>query len=105
MGDIQYNSDYGRLDAPELQPKQGAEGEAVVLSCSNTEYLEKITAVYLNGDWKELASDKYTVDAAAGTLTIDASVLSAGEVKLVVEHRATRARQSQWITRRCWRPD
>ena len=85
MGDIQYNSDYGRLDAPELQPKQGAEGEAVVLSCSNTEYLEKITAVYLNGDWKELASDKYTVDAAAGTLTIDASVLSAGEVKLVVD--------------------
>lgn len=75
----------GRPDAPEPQPKQGAEGEAVVLSCSNTEYLEKITAVYLNGDWKELASDKYTVDAAAGTLTIDASVLSAGEVKLVVD--------------------
>lgn len=85
LGDIQYSSDYARKDAPEFTVVQSAEGQDIVLSCEDAEYMGKISGIYLNGDWKELESDKYRVDPEKGTLTIDKSAVSAGEVKLVIE--------------------
>lgn len=85
LGDIQYSDSYGRFDAPAVTVTSATEGKDLVLSCQDVDYLKKVTDLYLNGDWKELDSNKYTVDAAAGTITIKAGALKSGEVTVTID--------------------
>ncbi len=85
LGDIQYSDSYGRFDAPAVTVTSATEGKDLVLSCQDADYLKKVTDLYLNGDWKELDSNKYTVDAAAGTITIKADALKSGEVTITID--------------------
>lgn len=85
LGDIQYSDSYGRFDAPTVTVTSATEGNDLVLSCQDADYLEKVTYLYLNGNWKELDSNKYTVDAAAGTITIRADALKPGEVTVTID--------------------
>ena len=85
LGDIQYSDSYGRFDAPAVTVTSATEGNDLVLSCQDADYLKKVTDLYLNGDWKELDSNKYTVDAAAGTITIKADALRPGEVTVTID--------------------
>ena len=85
LGDIQYSDSYGRFDAPTVTVTSATEGNDLVLSCQDADYLKKVTDLYLNGDWKELDSNKYTVDAAAGTITIQADALKSGEVTVTID--------------------
>lgn len=85
LGDIQYSDSYGRFDAPAVTVTSATEGKDLVLSCQDADYLKKVTDLYLNGDWKELDSNKYTVDAKAGTITIQADALKPGEVTVTID--------------------
>ena len=85
LGDIQHSDSYGRFDAPAVAVTSASEGKDLVLSCENTDYLGKVTALYLNGDWRELDSNKYTIDAATGTITIKAEALKPGEVTVTID--------------------
>lgn len=85
LGDIQYSDSYGRFDAPAVTVTSATEGNDLVLSCQDADYLKKVTDLYLNGNWKELDSNKYTVDAAAGTITIKADALKPGEVTVTID--------------------
>lgn len=85
LGDIQYSDSYGRFDAPAVTVTSATEGNDLVLSCQDADYLKKVTDLYLNGNWKELDSNKYTVDAEAGTITIKADTLKSGEVTVTID--------------------
>ena len=85
LGDIQHSDSYGRFEAPAVTVASASEGSDLVLSCEDTDYLGKVTALYLNGDWRELDSSKYTVDAEAGTITINAAALKPGEVTVTID--------------------
>ena len=79
LGDVQYSGSYGRLEAPAFVITQNEQGKDVVLKCGDTAYLEQITEIYLDGDWRPMKQDLYTVDAEAGTLTMKQSAFTYGE--------------------------
>lgn len=85
LGDIQYSDSYGRFDAPAVTVTSATEGNDLVLSCQDADYLKKVTYLYLNGNWKELDSNKYKVDAEVGTITIEADALKSGEVTVTID--------------------
>ena len=62
------------------------EGEPVVLRTEDTEYIEAVQSIVVNGNWQALSKDKYSIDKEAGTITIEADVFKAGEeYKLTVD--------------------
>ena len=86
LGDIQYNGNFSRQDAPAITVVQNKEGEPVVLRTEDTEYIEAVQSIVVNGNWQALSKDKYSIDKEAGTITIDADVFKAGEeYKLTVD--------------------
>ena len=86
LGDIQYNGNFSRQDAPAITVVQNKEGEPVVLRTEDTEYIEAVQSIVVNGNWQALSKDKYSVDKEAGTITIEADVFKAGEeYKLTVD--------------------
>ena len=86
LGDIQYNGNFSRQDAPAITVVQNKEGEPVVLRTEDTEYIEAVQSIVLNGNWQALSKTKYSIDKEASTITIDADVFKAGEeYKLTVD--------------------
>ena len=86
LGDIQYNGNFSRQDAPAITVVQNKEGEPVVLQTEDTEYIEAVQSIVVNGNWQALSKDKYSIDKEAGTITIEADVFKAGEeYKLTVD--------------------
>ena len=86
LGDIQYNGNFSRQDAPAITVVQNKEGEPVVLQTEATEYIEAVQSIVVNGNWQALSKDKYSIDKEAGTITIEADVFKAGEeYKLTVD--------------------
>lgn len=86
LGDIQYNGNFSRQDAPAITVVQNKEGDPVVLKTEDTEYIEAVQGIVVNGNWQALSKDKYSIDKEAGTITIDANVFKAGEeYKLTVD--------------------
>lgn len=87
LGEIQDSSISGKLDAPEytVSGKQGEDAVFTFTGDSAADYLSKVTALYLNGDWRELSEDAYTIDAEAGTITIDSKYLPVGKTQLTVQ--------------------
>ena len=86
LGDIQYNGNFSRQDAPAITVVQNKEGEPVVLKTEDTKYIEAVQGIVVNGNWQALSKDKYSIDKEAGTITINADVFKAGEeYKLTVD--------------------
>ena len=85
LGDIQDSSTSGKLDAITPTVTGNTQGSDVVLTFTGDnaeEYLTKIQndrLVYLNGDWRELGKDKYTVDLTDKTITFDANCFTMGK--------------------------
>lgn len=85
LGDLQDSSTSGKLDFVEAVVSNNQQGKNVVLTFSGndaTAYLSKINEdglVYLNGDWRELGTDKYNVDLTDKTITFDANCFTMGK--------------------------
>lgn len=83
LGDIQNSDVSGKLDFIAPTISDANEGSDVTLTFENgSDYLSKITALYLNSDWRELSSDYYTIDGNAITLKKEA--LTVGETSLKI---------------------
>lgn len=84
LGDIQDSSASGKLDYIEPAVSENEQGKDVVLTFANGEdYLGKVSALYLNGDWRELGEEYYSIDGNAITLKQD--LLHVGENALKIE--------------------
>ena len=86
LGEIQQNGNFSRLTAPELTVQQNAEGGAIVLACEEAAYIEKVSAVTVNGNSHALDSSKWSKDTENNTITIDADIFTPGEeYKLTID--------------------
>lgn len=86
LGEIQQNGNFSRQTAPELTVQQNAEGSAIVLSCDEAAYIEKVSAVTVNGNSLALDSSKWGKDTENNTITIDAAIFTPGEeYKLTID--------------------
>ena len=84
LGDIQDSTASGKLDYIAPSVSENGQGKDVVLTFANGEgYLGKVSALYLNGDWRELGEEYYTIDGNAITLKKD--LLHVGENALKIE--------------------
>lgn len=84
LGDIQDSTASGKLDFIAPTVSENEQGKDVVLTFANGEgYLGKVSALYLNGDWRELGEEYYTIDGNAITLKKD--LLHVGENALKIE--------------------
>lgn len=84
LGDIQHSNTYGRLEAPKATVGETKENKDVEITFENADaYMGKITKLYLNGDWKELSADAYTIEG--NKITIKAGALKIGENKITVD--------------------
>lgn len=92
LGDIQNSDVSGKLDFIAPTISDANEGSDVTLTFENgSDYLSKITALYLNGDWRELSSDYYTIDGNAITLKKEA--LTVGETSLKIVSAGYKAQE------------
>lgn len=92
LGDIQNSDVSGKLDFIAPTISDANEGSDVTLTFENgSDYLSKITALYLNGDWCELSSGYYTIDGNAITLKKDA--LTVGETSLKIVSAGYKAQE------------
>lgn len=83
LGDIQNSDVSGKLDFIVPTISDANEGSDVTLTFENgSDYLSKITALYLNSDWRELSSDYYTIDG--NTITLKKDALTVGETSLKI---------------------
>ena len=81
LGDIQDSSTSGKFNVPDYTIS-GQQGENAVLTFTgNTakDYLSKVSALYLNGDWRELSKSAYEINVEAGTITLKAEYLLEGK--------------------------
>lgn len=84
LGEIQYSSSYARLNAPKATVSEAKEGQDVVITFENAaDYMNKISSIKLNGDYRQLSKENYTIEN--NTLTIKAGTLSIGENSLVID--------------------
>ena len=84
LGDIQDSAVSGKLDYIAPSVSENGQGKDVVLTFANGgDYLGKVSALYLNGDWRELGKEYYTIDGNAITLKKD--LLHVGENALKIE--------------------
>ena len=83
LGDIQDSSVSGKLDYIEPSVSENEQGRDVILTFENgTDYLGKISALYLNGDWRELDKKYYSIDG--NTITLKKDLLHVGENALKI---------------------
>ena len=84
LGDIQDSTASGKLDYIAPSVSENGQGKDVVLTFANGEdYLGKVSALYLNGDWRELGEEYYTIDG--NTITLKKDLLHVGENALKIE--------------------
>ena len=84
LGDIQDSTASGKLDYIEPSVSENEQGKNVVLTFANGEdYLSKVSALYLNGDWRELDEEYYSIDG--NTITLKKDLLHVGENALKIE--------------------
>ena len=83
LGDIQDSAVSGRLDYVVPTVSGNQQGSDAVLTFENgTDYLGKISALYLNGDWRKLDEKYYSIEGNVITLSKD--LLHVGENALKV---------------------
>ena len=87
LGDIQDSSISGKLETPgyTVSGKQGEDAVFTFTGDNAAEYLKHVTALYLNGDWRELSEGAYTIKAEAGTITIASKYLPVGKTQLIIQ--------------------
>ena len=84
LGDIQDSTASGKLDYIAPAVSENKQGEDVVLTFANGEdYLGKVSALYLNGDWRELGEEYYNI--RGNTITLKKDLLHVGENALKIE--------------------
>ena len=84
LGDIQDSTASGKLDFIAPAVSENEQGKDVVLTFANGgDYLGKVSALYLNGDWRELGEEYYTIDG--NTITLKKDLLHVGENALKIE--------------------
>lgn len=84
LGDIQDSTASGKLDFIEPSVSENEQGKDVVLTFANGgDYLGKVSALYLNGDWRELGEEYYNI--AGNTITLKKDLLHVGENALKIE--------------------
>ena len=92
LGDIQNSDVSGKLDFIAPTISDATEGSDVTLTFENgSDYLSRITALYLNGDWRELSSDYYTIDG--NTITLKKDALTVGETSLKIVSAGYKAQE------------
>ncbi len=87
LGDVLDSNVSGKLDYVAPAVGKYNEGTDVVLQFTAdgaADYLSGITALYLNGDWRELSEDYYTIDTKNNTITIKKDLLHIGENALKI---------------------
>lgn len=83
LGDIQDSSVSGKLDYIEPSVSENKQGRDVILTFANgADYLGKISALYLNGDWRELDEKYYSI--TGNTITLSKDLLHVGENALKI---------------------
>lgn len=83
LGDIQDSTVSGRLDYVVPTASGNQQGSDAVLTFENgTDYLGKISALYLNGDWRELDEKYYAIKG--NTITLSKDLLHVGENALKI---------------------
>ena len=92
LGDIQNSDVSGKLDFIAPTISDANEGSDVTLTFENgSDYLSKITALYLNSDWRELSSDYYTIQG--NTITLKKDALTVGETSLKIVSAGYKAQE------------
>ena len=92
LGDIQNSDVSGKLDFIAPTISDATEGSDVTLTFENgSDYLSKITALYLNGDWCELSSGYYTIQG--NTITLKKDALTVGETSLKIVSAGYKAQE------------
>lgn len=83
LGDIQDSTASGKLDYIAPAVSENKQGKDVVLTFENGEdYLGKVSALYLNGDWRELGEKYYSI--TGNTITLSQNLLHVGENALKI---------------------
>lgn len=84
LGDIQDSAVSGRLDYVVPTVSGNQQGSDAVLTFENgTDYLGKISALYLNGDWRELDEKYYSIEGSVITLSKDLLHVGENALKIV----------------------
>lgn len=84
LGDIQDSTVSGRLDYVVPTVSGNQQGSDAVLTFENgKDYLGKVSALYLNGDWRELGEKYYSI--TGNTITLSQNLLHVGENALKIE--------------------
>ncbi len=84
LGDIQDSTVSGKLDYIEPTVSDNQQGSDVTLTFKDGEdYLGKISALYLNGDWHELDEQYYSIKGNTITLSKDLLHIGKNAVKIV----------------------
>lgn len=84
LGDIQDSTVSGRLDYVVPTVSGNQQGSDAVLTFENgADYLGKISALYLNGDWRELDEKYYSIDGNVITLSKDLLHVGENALKIV----------------------
>lgn len=84
LGDIQDSAVSGRLDYVVPTVSGNQQGNDAVLTFENgTDYLGKISALYLNGDWRELDEKYYSIEGNVITLSKDLLHVGENALKIV----------------------
>ena len=98
LGEIQDSSISGKLETPgyTVSGKQGEDAVFKFTGGNAAEYLNNVTALYLNGDWRELSESAYTIDAKAGTITIASKYLPVGKTQLTVQSAGYKPLKAQF---------
>lgn len=83
LGDIQDSTVSGRLDYVVPTVSGNQQGSDAVLTFENgTDYLGKLSALYLNGDWRKLDEKYYSIKD--NTITLSKDLLHVGENALKI---------------------
>ena len=84
LGDIQDSAVSGRLDYVVPTVSGNQQGSDAVLTFENgADYLGKISALYLNGDWRELDEKYYSIEGNVITLSKDLLHVGENALKIV----------------------
>ena len=84
LGDIQDSAVSGKLDYIAPTVSENEQGSDVGLTFANgADYLGKISALYLNGDWREMDEKYYSIEGNVITLSKDLLHVGENALKIV----------------------
>lgn len=88
LGELQDASVSGKLETPSVEVSNNKQGQDPVLTFNGkqtADYLAKVKEVRLNGDYRPLDSQWYSIDAEKGTVTVKSKCLTVGTNTLLLQ--------------------